>query len=383
MPEWRHRLEPFDSPRIMRYRRVAGIALVAGVALAGLPARQWTASSYLIAVAVLGLTSTSLLAHWWAHQCATKACGAVSSPREDGHPASAKTSALAAAPRSDAIAAGAGPLVTAAVAAASALLMLVFRPIAVSLATVFGLVALANAALLAISLLPAYPLDGGRLLRALIWRVTDDRLAGTRLMAWYGQALGWGLMGGGILLLGGSPDPLGAVVALVGGWLLRLEARAGYQSEKWRELSQRIPVYRATFLRAPRLDRDRPLVEAIEDVLAAAGRQAEGGPALAIDSTGLVVGVIGLDDIRHAGRANWSAMTVGDAMTPREAVVTVAQSLAIGTVLEELDAAGARYALVTADGGREPIGVLSKDKLERRILQLVSDRSHTWSERAS
>jgi len=93
-------------------------------------------------------------------------------------------------------------------------------------------IAAANLVVAAVNLLPAYPLDGGRVLRAAIWRATDDVDRATRLAAWGGQAVGWTLvlMGIGISLLSGRGPGLGIGIwtALVG-WFVASAAAQGYE----------------------------------------------------------------------------------------------------------------------------------------------------------
>jgi Zn-dependent protease len=70
-----------------------------------------------------------------------------------------------------------------------------------------------NVLLLAFNLVPAFPLDGGRIARAIVWRVTGDRARGTRVSAKLGQWFAALLAGVGIWLLVGRGD-------FTGGWLL-------------------------------------------------------------------------------------------------------------------------------------------------------------------
>jgi Zn-dependent protease len=53
-------------------------------------------------------------------------------------------------------------------------------------------------ALLAFNLLPGFPLDGGRVLRAILWAWWGDLVRATRVVTLFGQGLGWGLVGLGI-----------------------------------------------------------------------------------------------------------------------------------------------------------------------------------------
>ena len=61
--------------------------------------------------------------------------------------------------------------------------------------------AFANAVMAAANLVPAYPLDGGRVLHAVIWGVLDDRRVSARVAAFMGEALGFLMAGYGAFLL--------------------------------------------------------------------------------------------------------------------------------------------------------------------------------------
>jgi Zn-dependent protease len=58
--------------------------------------------------------------------------------------------------------------------------------------------ALCNLLLAGFNLLPGYPLDGGRLVRAALWRATGDQGHATRLAGWFGQGLGVLVVAGGV-----------------------------------------------------------------------------------------------------------------------------------------------------------------------------------------
>jgi Zn-dependent protease len=85
-------------------------------------------------------------------------------------------------------------------------------------------VALINVVVLVFNLIPAYPLDGGRIARAAVWRVTGDRHRGTRAAAAIGRAFGALLVVGGLLLLFNGATFDGVYMAFLG-WLLGSQAR--------------------------------------------------------------------------------------------------------------------------------------------------------------
>jgi Zn-dependent protease len=83
-----------------------------------------------------------------------------------------------------------------------------------------------NVLLLVFNLIPAFPLDGGRIARAAIWRVTGDRGRATRWAAYAGQAFAALLVAWGIYIFLGSDDTFGGLWAAVLGYLLFSSARA-------------------------------------------------------------------------------------------------------------------------------------------------------------
>ncbi|HYH59174.1 MAG TPA: site-2 protease family protein [Thermoleophilaceae bacterium] len=82
-----------------------------------------------------------------------------------------------------------------------------------------------NAVLLVFNLVPAFPLDGGRIARAAVWKITGDRERATRLAGWVGQAFAVLLMGFG-LFLAFSGNPYDGIWLAVLGYLLWQSARS-------------------------------------------------------------------------------------------------------------------------------------------------------------
>ncbi|MEA2390627.1 MAG: hypothetical protein QOK31_736 [Solirubrobacteraceae bacterium] len=81
-----------------------------------------------------------------------------------------------------------------------------------------------NALLLVLNLFPAFPLDGGRMARAIVWRITGDRARGTRISARIGQFVGYGLIAFGIVLLVRSTVGEG-LSCLILGWFMAQASR--------------------------------------------------------------------------------------------------------------------------------------------------------------
>ena len=82
-----------------------------------------------------------------------------------------------------------------------------------------------NAVILLFNLLPAFPLDGGRLVRAITWKLTGDRGRATTFAARLGQAFAFLFVAGGVMLLF-IGDPVSGIWLAVIGWILGSSARA-------------------------------------------------------------------------------------------------------------------------------------------------------------
>jgi Zn-dependent protease len=129
-------------------------------------------------------------------------------------------------PKADALVALAGPAFSAALAlVAFMLLFTVDRFVPGRLGTALGYlgtyVVLANAVLAVFNVIPAYPMDGGRVLRALLWRRWRDRAAATNLASRVGIAFALLLVVAGVLLVAGSRELAYGWYVVLGAFLLR------------------------------------------------------------------------------------------------------------------------------------------------------------------
>lgn len=77
-----------------------------------------------------------------------------------------------------------------------------------------GFLAVSNLILAAFNSLPGLPLDGGRVLRALLWQVTHDKVRGTRAAGWFGRALAVSVLGVAIVKPGGLAQSTAAAIYL-------------------------------------------------------------------------------------------------------------------------------------------------------------------------
>jgi Zn-dependent protease/CBS domain-containing protein len=165
----------------------------------------------------------------------------------------------------------AGPLVSLAIGGGCWLAQ-GFAPTDSVLSALLVLLALSNGVVAGFNLLPGLPLDGGRALRAGVWRLTRSRLTGTRVAAWGGRVVAILVAGSAVLLDAGGGWSVGTGVF----WL----ALAAFiwigatQSLRYAELQDRLPRVSMRRLVRPGVlvHADVPVAEALRRVWQAQAR---------------------------------------------------------------------------------------------------------------
>jgi Zn-dependent protease/CBS domain-containing protein len=183
-----------------------------------------------------------------------------------------------------------------------------------------------NILLAIFNLLPGFPLDGGRVLRAILWRATGDMDRATRWSSTVGRLLAFALMFVGVLMIFGRTFPLlGGGVAqglwlLFIGWFLHVAALSSYQQVALRRMFQGMPVSRLVRSGSPPIDASASLQEAADRFLESADR------CLPVVDQDRFVGLICLSDLARVPRSMWAVRPVATAMTPMNMLATTSPS---------------------------------------------------------
>ncbi len=198
----------------------------------------------IVAAALTGALAGSILVHEIAHAIAARRTdlgearvtlylfgGAVSIPREPAHPSEDLRIAVA------------GPTASVSLALVFTLAFTLLRESAAAPPAAFvGLIALVNAGLALLNLFPAYPLDGGRVLRSMLWRINGSRTRSTRLATRVTTVFALSLLVvGAVVLSRGSL--LGIGIAFLG-WFLGESAGHAAETAQWEEEVERRRVSR-------------------------------------------------------------------------------------------------------------------------------------------
>lgn len=167
------------------------------------------------------------------------------------------------------------------------------------------------------NLVPGFPLDGGRVLRSVVWAATDDLKKATYWASNAGRAFAWFLMGIGILNLFGGGLLQGVWLLLIG-WFLSNAARASYQQLVVRQALESVPVTRVMRTRLSRIEPTTTLESVVREVLLVSDQR-----SVPVESEGTLLGMITLADVRRVPQERWPEVPASAAMTQVDQIPTL------------------------------------------------------------
>ncbi|GAC1672324.1 MAG: site-2 protease family protein [Candidatus Limnocylindrales bacterium] len=240
---------------------------------------------------------------------------------------------IASSPRAEAVTALAGPLVSVILGvglvglAAGAM---AFGPAGGPAADVFVIVGALDLLLAGVSLVPAFPLDGARLVRAAAWARTGNQRAGTRVAGVVGRYAGRAAMivGLAIILTGATLD--GVMVGLVG-WFLMASARSVVRWLVLDGLLQGMSVGEAMEKELATISPQLTL-----DTFAAGVLDGTVTPALPVVHDDVLVGIVGVVQLRAVAQRNWASTRTADVMVGTALMPTASPDDRLTDALESL-----------------------------------------------
>ena len=211
--------------------------------------------------------------------------------------------------RSELLVAAAGPAVSLAVGGAGWGMMVVATAAGAPapLSAVIGYLALINGVLALFNLVPAFPLDGGRVLRSLLWGWTGDLRRATRISSVIGAGFGFLLIGLGLLRALWGADLVGGLWWVLLGLFVRNAAAGAWQQLLLRQALEGEPVARLMHPHPVAVPRSLSLADWSRDY-------AERHPFKMfpmLDDAGRLIGCIRVRRLREIPREEWDRQTVG------------------------------------------------------------------------
>ncbi len=254
-----------------------------------------------------------------------------------------------------------GPLMSLLLGAFFAILWLALRPVAPKEASIASYLAFINTVLALFNMLPGYPLDGGRVLRAIMWARNHNVLRATRIAARTGTGVAYLLMAAGAIQFYFSP--IGGIWMFMIGLFLRNASTGSYEQLVMEQTLGPLTAGDLAKTGFNRIDPEMSVAELVDKhMLAGRGRAY---PVMAGEE---LLGLVTLTDVRKLDRAEWPATSVYRAMTPRERLHTVSRDQPAAYVLQMM--AEGDINQVPVMDGKLLTGIISRAD----VLRLIQDR---------
>jgi Zn-dependent protease len=224
-----------------------------------------------------------------------------------------------------------------------------------------GWLAIINVILFVFNLVPAFPLDGGRIARALAWRITGDKNRGTRFSARAGQGFGYLLIGFGAFLLFTS-DPVNGVWFVILGMFLGQAARGAVASTHFSERIEGVTV-------SDLMDEEPVTVPGNATALTAHDEfflRYRWPWFPVVDAAGRFLGLLREERVDGAVTSGQPALPVAELVDPADADLRISRDMPLEALLvsEPLRRQGA---LMVVDAEDRLCGVVTVDQVRRAL----------------
>lgn len=232
-----------------------------------------------------------------------------------------------------------------------------------------GYLGAVNAFLLAFNLIPAFPLDGGRLARALVWRITGDRNKATRAAGYAGQGLAYLMIGLGIAMALVWDDAFGGIWLAVLGWFLATAARSAVVSTAFTEKIDGITVADIMDREPVTIPTDVPALRAQDEWFL----RYRWGWFPVVDAAGTFLGLLRSERVDGAVEAGQPMLAVGELLDEDAATWRVGAEEPLESLLSrpELRQLGA---LMAVDGDGRLRGVVTVQQVQRALTAALPGR---------
>lgn len=252
-----------------------------------------------------------------------------------------------------------GPLTSILIGVLCYLFLLVLGGGTSLLAAILGYLAVANILLGVFNLVPAFPLDGGRVLRSIIWKLSGSLRTATRAATVIGQVIAYLLIATGFwLLLGG--DLLDGIWLGLIGWFLLSGAQTANTQVVLESMFKGVTVGEVMNRSPNTVPANISLQKLVDEFLLPHGWR--GAFVVQVEQ---LAGLITLSDIRHIPHDEWAQTLVGMTMTPLEQLHAVSPEQSLNEVLPLMVNRDVNQVPVVTDG--RLVGVVSREDIMRFV----------------
>lgn len=223
--------------------------------------------------------------------------------------------------------------------------------------------ALINVGLGTFNLLPGLPLDGGRVLRGIVWKVTGNREQATRVAAGAGRFFGYLFILQGLFLVFASNHLVNGLWLMFIGWFLNNAAEASLMQMETQRALTGVQAGQVMTTDCPFVPPGTSLLEFVEGYLLLSGRR-----CFIVGSAAQPRGIITLADVRKVPRSEWTQTSVQAVMQPMSRLHAVAPDASIEDVLRLMEQFN--VAQIAVVQGEQVLGLIGREQL----LHLIRNR---------
>jgi Zn-dependent protease/predicted transcriptional regulator len=228
------------------------------------------------------------------------------------------------------------------------------------IAAMFMWLGVINIALAIFNMVPGFPLDGGRVLRAIVWWITGEANRSTRIASTVGQVVAFGFIMIGIWRFFSGAGFGGLWLAFIGWFLLDAARASGAQVEITERLNG-VSIGDVMSRQYPVIDGNSNLQTFVHDHLLPSGHR-----CFVVLEQDRPVGILTPHEVKAIDRARWPYTTVGDVMRPLENLRTVAPERPVAEALEVMGREDVNQIPVVQHG--KVAGIISRAHI-MRVLQ--------------
>jgi len=209
------------------------------------------------------------------------------------------------------------------------------------------------------NLIPGFPLDGGRVLRAGVWAYNKDLRKATRIASLSGQVVAYIFIGIGIvsLFLGQVSNGLWMIFI---GWFLQNAASSAYQQVNFEAILRETTVNQAMDREIKKLPGLTPLSYVIEEQMLN-NREI----VLYVTEYGDVTGILTMQDIMKTPRQQWAYLTINQVMTPLKNNNFLGPDMDLFSALRRMEES--KKSTIPVFEGDQLVGTLTRENLSRFI----------------
>ena len=213
-----------------------------------------------------------------------------------------------------------------------------------------------NFVLAAFNLIPGFPLDGGRVLRAILWKIKQDKHKATRIASNIGQLVAFSFIGIGIIRIFQGDYFNGVWLAFIG-WFLEQAATSTQAESNLQQALKNVTVSQVMQREHPQISGLLTIRQVVYDMILNGGRSY----FFVIEPQGQLQGCLTLQDISKIPQQQWQYTSVKSVAVPISRMVTVASSTQLLTALHSMDKATISRMPVIENG--QVVGILSREDI--------------------